>query len=120
MTEPNNIKESRPLPDPTYLTTQQLQRELLALREIIEARLTGSDKISELVQLQLDQRTVQINAEVDHLRTEHEEKFRSIATQFSERDIRTEQTARDSKVAVDAGSEEHTSELQSRQYLVCR
>ena len=37
-----------------------------------------------------------------HLRTEHEEKFKSIATQFTERDIRTEQTARDSKVAVDA------------------
>jgi hypothetical protein len=32
----------------------------------------------------------------------HEEKFRSVAIQFVERDTRTEQTSRDSKVAVDA------------------
>lgn len=32
----------------------------------------------------------------------HDERFSSIEKQFSERDVRTEQTARDSKVAVDA------------------
>lgn len=102
MTEPANAKESRPLPDPTVLTTQQLQREIMALREIIEARLAGNDKLSNVLQSQVDSRSDSIKAEVGHLRTEHEEKFKSIATQFTERDIRTEQTARDSKVAVDA------------------
>ena len=74
----------------------------MALREIIEARLAGNDKIAALLQAQLEQGSTASNVEVGHLRTEHEEKFKSIATQFTERDIRTEQTARDSKVAVDA------------------
>jgi cation transport regulator ChaB len=39
---------------------------------------------------------------ISQLQELHDEKFRSIGTQFSERDIRTEQTSRDSKVAVDA------------------
>lgn len=95
-------RASPPIPDPTVLTTQQLQREIMALREILEARLAGNDKISALLQEQLDHKSSIVKTEVDHLRTEHEEKFRSIATQFLERDIRTEQTSRDSKVAVDA------------------
>src|ERR1035441_9817787 len=103
MTESNGSRRALPpIPDPTVLTTQQLQREIMALREILEARLAGNDKVSSLLQIQLDQKAASVNTEVNHLRTEHEEKFRSIATQFLERDIRTEQTARDSKVAVDA------------------
>jgi len=43
-----------------------------------------------------------INKQILQLQELHDEKFRSIGTQFSERDIRTEQTSRDSKVAVDA------------------
>ena len=39
---------------------------------------------------------------MENLKTLHQEKFDSIATQFQERDTRTEQTSRDSKVAVDA------------------
>ena len=103
MTETNGSRRAlSPIPDPTVLTTQQLQREIMALREILEARLAGNDKIATLLQVQLDQKAASVNTEVNHLRREHEEKFRSIATQFLERDIRTEQTARDSKVAVDA------------------
>ena len=56
--------------DPTTLTTAQLHRELSSLRELIEARLDGTDKRIEI--------------------------------QFIERDKRSEQTAKDSKVAVDA------------------
>jgi hypothetical protein len=103
MTESNGTRRALPpIPDPTVLTTQQLQREIMALREILEARLAGNDKLAALLQAQMDQKSSYTNAEVGHLRTEHEEKFKSIATQFTERDIRTEQTARDSKVAVDA------------------
>jgi len=43
-----------------------------------------------------------IDEKTAHLQALHDEKFRSIAVQFSERDTRTEQTSRDSKVAVDA------------------
>ena len=38
-----------PIPDPTVLTTQQLGREILALREIIESRLDGMDKAINLL-----------------------------------------------------------------------
>lgn len=40
----------RPGPDPTTLTTQQLERQLLGLREIIETRLDASDRAIELLQ----------------------------------------------------------------------
>jgi hypothetical protein len=102
-----------PIPDPTVLTTQQLQREIStaremvesavsSLRQIIETRLSGMDRAIELLQAQSDRLPGHIAAEVSQLQKLHEEKFKSIATQFSERDTRTEQTSRDSKVAVDA------------------
>ncbi len=66
-----------PIPDPTVLTTQQLLREIATSREIVETSIKG-------------------------LRELHEERFASISNQFIERDVRTEQASRDSKVAVDA------------------
>lgn len=94
--------ETRPVPDPTVLTTQQLLRELAALREIIEARLDGGDQAVVLLRTTTDKTPAAIEAAVKQLQQLHEEKFRSIAVQFAERDTRTEQTSRDSKVAVDA------------------
>jgi hypothetical protein len=38
----------RPVPDPTKLTTEQLRRELATLREILETRLDGMDRATEL------------------------------------------------------------------------
>jgi hypothetical protein len=43
-----------------------------------------------------------IDEKISSLARIHEEKFHSIETQFIERDVRTESSARDSKVAVDA------------------
>lgn len=95
-----------PVPDPTVLTTQQLTREILAIRELIEARLDGMDKAINLIQAQSDRAPQHIDsailAAVGRLQELHSEKFDSIATQFKERDIRTEQTSRDNKVAIDA------------------
>jgi hypothetical protein len=95
-----------PVPDPTVLTTQQLTREILAIRELIEARLDGMDKAINLIQAQSDRAPQHIDsaitAAVGRLQELHSEKFESIATQFKERDIRTEQTSRDNKVAIDA------------------
>jgi hypothetical protein len=88
---------STPVPDPTLLTTQQLHRELTSLRELIETRLEGYDKAITLLQSTLDK-----SPSIAEMYASHGEKFHSIQTQFTERDIRTEQTARDSKVAVDA------------------
>lgn len=96
------VGDRRPIPDPTILTTQQLNREIGALREIIETRLDGMDKAIELLQTLNNHAQDFVKTEVSHLQTLHDEKFKSIQNQFIERDTRTEQTSRDSKVAVDA------------------
>ena len=89
-------------PDPSLLTTQQLLREITMLRELIETRLDGMDKAIELLQTSTDKFPSVVNEEIKQLEALHNEKFHSIEVQFSERDTRTEQTSRDSKVAVDA------------------
>lgn len=79
---------SRPDPDPTLLTTEQLLRAISSLRSeakdwvdalqlLLEAKIAGKDNF-------------------------YAEKFASIQTQFQERDVRTDQTASQVKLAVDA------------------
>ena len=87
----------RPVPDPTLLTTQQLLRENLALRELIEARLLGMDKAIALIQANADR-----SPSIAEVVAEFREKFSGIQVQFRERDQRTEQAAKESKIAVDA------------------
>jgi hypothetical protein len=102
-----------PRPDPTVLTTQAVRRDISALREVLEAEIEGQEKVFEgrfvamdkaieLLQTIADRLPGLIDGKVAQLKGLHDEKFSSIATQFSERDTRTEQTQRDSKVAVDA------------------
>ena len=120
-----------PIPDPSLMTTRQLQREIFGLRElvetrivslesanalirgIIETRLDGMDKAIRLLQDTADKFPARIDEKIGALRDVHEqrfssildshaEKFSSIQTQFKERDVRTEQSSKDSKVAVDA------------------
>lgn len=93
---------SRPVPDPTVLTSAALRMGLEALREVLETRLDGMDKAIELLQATSDKFPARIDEKIEALRGVQEEKFRSIQVQFAERDVRTDQTSRDSKVAVDA------------------
>lgn len=104
---------STPNLDPTERTRQDLLREiaalraqgslnLTALRELIEARLHGSDVAVELLRTTTDKIPALIDAAVTRLEEVHEEKFASIQTQFKERDTRTDQASKDSKVAIDA------------------
>lgn len=97
-----NSKIFTPVPDPTTLTTQNLQREIHIAREVIETRLVGLEKEVEAKQTNIEKIPELIKNAVAHLKELHEEKFGSIQTQFNERDTRTEQTSHDSKVAVDA------------------
>lgn len=105
--------EVTPNPDPTVLTTAALVREVdslrertthdnTMLRELIEARLNGNDAAVSLLRTTTDAIPQKISAAVSSLQELHEEKFNSIGIQFKERDVRTDQTSRDSKVAVDA------------------
>ena len=112
--------DSRPNPDPTILTTEQLARSYaMLLREIessgnlaeakingvlnsISIRIDGIEKVISLFHSQTDVYPVKLKTEICHLQDLHEEKFNAIAKQFQERDIRTEQTSRDNKLAIDA------------------
>ena len=112
--------DSRPNPDPTVLTTEQLERmkevilrDIVASREIVESKLVGvkdvfdtrleaMDKAIALFHAHTDKFPEKIQVGVGHLQRLHQQKFDSIATQFQERDTRTEQTWRDNKFAVDA------------------
>lgn len=111
-------------PDPTTLTTDQLIRAIDALKELLSIRMNGmealrDEKIANLRasaeqsghehKLAIDaalkaakEASDAIDEKTFHLQALHDEKFRSIQVQFTERDTRTEQTSRDSKVAVDA------------------
>lgn len=111
--KPNNRTLSTPNPDPTALTTAALLREIeglrertthdnTMLRELIEARLNGNDAAVSLLRTTTDKFPAMVEASIKRLQELHEEKFGSIQTQFKERDTRTEQTSKDSKVAVDA------------------
>lgn len=101
------------MPDPTALTTAALIREIDSLRErtshdngmlreIVETHLQSSDSAIDLLRTGLEKVPELIAKGVASLQELHEEKFQSIGIQFKERDVRTDQTSRDSKVAVDA------------------
>lgn len=99
--------------DPTALTTAALIREIAGLdvnlrralesaQIVIETRLDGMDKAIELLQSTADKFPARMDEKISSLQKVHDEKFESIEKQFKERDTRTEQTSKDSKVAVDA------------------
>jgi cation transport regulator ChaB len=107
------VKENVPVPDPSLITSARIREEVATLREIIEAQLIGRinavdqrfndmDRALVLHRAANDKMPQVIEEKVGHLKELHNEKFTSIQTQFIERDVRTEQTSRDSKVAVDA------------------
>lgn len=100
--------EWRPIPDPTKLTTEQLRREVSRLREILETRLDGMDRATELasahvtgVRKEIEQIRGRLREEtatqVEQLRELLETRLdgmdRAIALQFTERDVRAEQAA---------------------------
>lgn len=74
------------------LSLDRIQMEFRGTLSKQEERLTATFR----------DRDTTINEKVTHLQSLHDEKFDSIATQFTERDTRTDQTSKDSKVAVDA------------------
>jgi hypothetical protein len=75
------------------LTTQQLYREIAAMRElmqsqreILEARMDGTDKATALLQAAADRVPTDLEVKVGQLRELVEEKFRGVQTQIAERD----------------------------------
>lgn len=90
---------SRPVPDPTLLTTEQIKSAIAALNEIIvarieglaekfETRLDGMDKAVVLLQTNIDKGPAHTSAKIAHLKDVIFEKFRGVKKQFTERDTR--------------------------------
>jgi hypothetical protein len=95
--------------DPTPMTTHALQREAAALKELIFTRLDAMDKAVELFSGNLTRVPTDVDKQVQNLKELHSERFNRVDTrfngiqdQFAERDKRTDQVSKDSKVAVDA------------------
>jgi hypothetical protein len=65
-------RDVRPMPDPTVLTTQQLLREILAVRELFETRLVAYDRAIVLLQATVDK-----SPTIAELHAMYEERFRS-------------------------------------------
>jgi hypothetical protein len=89
-------------PDPSVLTTEALAREILALKELVFIRLDGMDKAVDLFSETLTRTPTDVDKQISHLKALHEEKFQGVEKQFMERDVRIEQAAVATKIAVDA------------------
>lgn len=106
---PADATGDRPVPDPTVLTTDNLRREIGHLHDQVMAeirirdeRLDGIDEATKLRSDSITHIAETVDGKVLHERELTEERFASVAQQFSERDTRSEREARDNKVAVDA------------------
>lgn len=93
---------TRPVPDPTLLTTQQLQRELLSLRELMESRIKPIEDDVEILRSHQEKGPDRTAIEVGHLKELCFEKFAGVNVRFLERDVRIEQTSKDNKTAITA------------------
>jgi hypothetical protein len=98
-----------PVPDPSRMTTEQLDSRLAGLKDTLVTRLDGMDKAIIVLTATWEKMPAEIDSHIDQLRdlilekfATVQEQFSSIQMQFNERDVRVEQTARDTKVAVDA------------------
>lgn len=101
------------VPGPPYLTTEELRRDVSALREILQARLDGMDRATVVLSETVNRTPTAIQTAISNLRElteeklgslsgQYDEKFRSIQQQFSERDVRGEQAATASASALAA------------------
>jgi hypothetical protein len=90
------------VPGAPYLTTEELRRDVSALREILQARLDGMDRATVVLSDSVNRTPTAIQTAISHLRELHDERFSSIALQFAERDVRTEQAATASASALAA------------------
>ena len=120
-----------PLIDPTTLTTQQIIREIGALHELLNSRITA---VSEAAALRRDVVETRLTAmdkaivllhDATHLSpsiqqvfSQHEEKFRSIALQFGERDIRQAQSKDADATAISAALQAHKEMTASMQAAI--
>jgi hypothetical protein len=105
--EPSGLQPAKA--DPTQLTLDVLHRESLFLKELVFTRLDAMDKAVALFSTNLTRVPTDVDKQVGNLKELLFERFNRVTTQFEgiqlqfiERDVRTEKSAEDSKIAVDA------------------
>jgi hypothetical protein len=102
-----------PVPDPTLLTTQLVDKAITALEGKLQTRFDAMDRAAELVRedytrvpTQVDRAILNLRdlleQKIDNLHSVSDEKFEGIANQFIERDKRTDQLTVASATAVQA------------------
>jgi hypothetical protein len=113
-----------PIPDPTRLTTELVDRSISAFREVFEVRLADLDKAILLADqqvkkipadtaLQREQQRAEIDSQmlalrefilsrVEKLQDVNAEKFESINSRFLERDIRIDRAAQEARMSLDS------------------
>jgi hypothetical protein len=113
-----------PVPDPTRLTTQLVDRTISAFREVYDVRLAEMDKAIVLAAAQVNKvpqddavRHGQLRAEIDrqttalrevilgqieNIRNVTAEKFEAVHIRIEERDIRVEQSAQENRLSLNA------------------
>jgi hypothetical protein len=78
---------SRPVPDPTELTTKNLQREIQSLRELVESRLQAIVESASVRQEQIDKIPIEIKERVERLRELVYEKFNGVDNKFASNEV---------------------------------
>ena len=90
------------VPGPPFLTTEELRRDVSALREILQARLDGMDRAAVVLADTVNRTPTAIQTAIAHLKELHDERFASVALQFKERDERSGQLAKTQAEALEA------------------
>jgi len=107
---------SRPVPDPTVLTTKALEREVANLKEMmlrelmsmsdtIRTRFSGMDEATTLLREHQEKVPSETDKAILHLRELMEEMFKSVDKQFIQRDTAVAAALQAAKEAVSAQNE---------------
>jgi hypothetical protein len=88
--------------DPSLLTTQQLWREISALKELLESKIEGLETAIKVAHEDLVRVPTEVQKQVGSLKELHDEKFKGIEERFKERDSRTQVVAELNQKAIDA------------------
>jgi cobalamin biosynthesis Mg chelatase CobN len=104
---------SRPVPDPTVLTTEQLLREISSLRsyidgkfEVIQERLNGVDKATVLREENFKNFRSRVDEKVQHLTDLRAEQFKTVEVRFKER---AEHAERETRIKKEAAAQQEAA-----------
>jgi hypothetical protein len=92
-----------PIPDPSVLTTQNLDREIANLREYLLSQIVNlADDLERFASGHDREHRDVVERAVSHVRELNDERFKGIQLQFAERDVRAEQAFKASTEAINA------------------